>query len=182
VRGEQIEPVLSEREKHEQFLKEAVAEYPDPGSAPDWLGIKFRRDLGLYYLENDRLADAESFFDSLADSSAPSFRTLGLLGKAIVLSRRDRANESNQVFLEVVRSRARAGQPGDRLRVFFDKPQFPYEIARALTRNKANASPAHPFPAELESLREPPKPTGALKGPLRRTGAEKAGNKTSGQS
>ena len=153
------EPLLSEQEKHEKFLKDAVAEYDDPGSDRERLdqGLRFRRDLGLFYLKADRLADAAQFFNDLTQCRVEAYKTLGQLGQAIVLSRQDRPNESDQVFLELVRGKSMSnGRPGH-LRVLYEQPQLPYEIAQALNRNKANASAQHPFPAELESLRQAPK-------------------------
>ena len=174
------EQVLSEREKHEKFLKDAVAEYADPANDRERLdqGIRFRRDLGLFYLQNDRLDDANEFFAGLAAGAIKPYQELGRAGQAIVLARQDRADQSNKIFLDLARAKVIGVDPGSRSRVLFEKAQLPYEIARALSRNKTNATAEHPFPAELEGLRTPPKRQ-APTGPLRRTGLDKGVSKKS---
>jgi serine/threonine-protein kinase len=150
-------PLLTERRKNEQFLREAVEKYADPGKDPARrdLGLRHSLELGLFYLQDGRLEEADQFFASLISNSAKvgAYRTLGRLGHAIVLARQDQASESNQLFLELLGGK---GKPGaEQIRFFLNQPQLRYEMARALEYNKANLR--KPLPPELERLREPPR-------------------------
>jgi serine/threonine protein kinase len=150
--------LVTERQKNEQFLREAVEKYANPGNDPARrdLGLRVSLELGLFYLKDDRLEEANQFFASLTDhpTKVRAYRTLGRLGHAIVLARQDKAAESNQLFLELLPSR---GKPGaEQIRFFLNQPQLRYEMAHALEYNKANLR--KPLPPELERLREPPHP------------------------
>jgi serine/threonine-protein kinase len=150
------EPLLTERKKNEQFLREAVEKYANPGKDPARgdLGLRHSLELGLFYLKDDRLEEADQFFAGLSNNSAnvPAYRTLGRLGHAIVLARHDQAAASNQLFLELLSNKNKAG--AEQMRFFLNQPQLRYEMARALEYNKANLRQA--LPPELERLREPP--------------------------
>jgi serine/threonine-protein kinase len=153
--------IVSDLEKHEKFLREAVDEYADPGGDRTRLDLGLRHclELGLFYLKHDQLTDADEFFAGLTNNphKIVACRTYGRLGHAIVLALRNRSIESNREFLALVGNKT-VNEPPERLRFFLDEPQFRYEIGRALNYNKANATVEHPFPAELEPLRRPPKP------------------------
>ena len=152
--------VLTDEQKQEKFMQEAVEQYNDPGKDAMRLelGLKHALELGLFYLKLQRLDEANQFFLGLRDNphKVEAYRTLGLLGHALVLGRQNRAAESNQAFLVVLSERARAGKPPERLPFLLNQPQLRYEIARALDYNKVNATPEQPFPKQLEALREPP--------------------------
>lgn len=149
----------TEEEKQERFLREAVEQYWHPGNdrAKLDLGVRHCLELGLFYLKQDRLADAAQFFTELENNSdrVEAYKTLGKLGQAIVLARQDQAEASNQLFLQVLHDRG--GRPIERPAFLMAQPRLWREIARALDRNKANASAEHPFPPALELLREPPR-------------------------
>lgn len=151
-------PLLTEQRRNEQFLREAVAKYANPGtdSARRDLGLRHSLELGLFYLKDDRLEEADQFFASLINNPAKvlSYRTLGRFGHAIVLARQDRALESNERFLDLVGDKAKLGP--EQVRFFLNQPQLRYEIARALEYNKANLR-SQPLAPELERLREPPR-------------------------
>jgi serine/threonine-protein kinase len=151
-------PLLTERNKNEQFLREAVEKYANPGTDPDRrvLGLRHSLELGLFYLKDDRLEEADQFFAVLINNPAKvgAYRMLGRLGHAIVLARQDKAAESNGLFLELLGNPAKPGT--EQMRFFLNQPQVRYEIARALEYNKANLRKA--LPPELERLREPPHP------------------------
>jgi serine/threonine-protein kinase len=164
---------LAEAEK-EKFLKEAVAQYADPA---DNQSLSFRRDLGLLYLHEDRLSDAADFFNDLAGSSVKSFQFLGRLGQAIVLARQDHPEQSNQMFVQLVKERRPPTGQNEWFAVLFNQPQLRYEIARALDRNKLSLSGSQPWPAELERLRQAPKRLENSGDLLRQSGLEKILNK-----
>ncbi|HYV39695.1 MAG TPA: serine/threonine-protein kinase, partial [Gemmataceae bacterium] len=70
-------------------------------SHKDSIALEFRIELGLYYLKDRRLNEAEGVFKPLEDSSDKKneYRhNVGLLGKAMVLAFRDQPKESNDLF------------------------------------------------------------------------------------
>jgi eukaryotic-like serine/threonine-protein kinase len=156
-------PLLTEKRRNEEFLREAVEKYAKPG-ADRTLGLRHSIELALFYLKEDRLEDADQFFVSLIKNRAkmPAYRNLGRLGHAIVLARRDRAAESNQLFLDLLGDKPKAGP--EPLRFLLDQPQLRYEIAHALEYNKANLRD-QPLPERLEAFRVPPRPQQAAQGP-----------------
>jgi serine/threonine-protein kinase len=153
-------PALSDREKHEQFLRGAVAEYADPGSdrARQDLGLRHCLELGLFYLEDGRLADADRFFLGLFNSPHPvkAYETLGRVGHAIVLARQNKMAESEQVFVQLLGKPGEVQPSADRLRFLLDQVRLRYQIAVALEYNRANL-PGHTLPAGLERYRVPPR-------------------------
>lgn len=71
--------------------------------APDAAGLVACADLGLFYLEENRLDDAQALFVRLEAVKTPrSYFQLGRLGHGIVLAQRpQKAAESNQCFKDV---------------------------------------------------------------------------------
>jgi hypothetical protein len=98
---------------------------------------------------------ADNFFGQISDSKVPAYRTLSRLGHAIVLARQDRTAESIRLFQELTTDKPKALAP--QIQFFLNQTDLRYEIARAMEYNKANLRD-RPLPAELERLREPPKP------------------------
>jgi hypothetical protein len=149
------QPLVTEQRKHEQFLLEAVEKYANPAGDPSRreLGLRHSVELALFYLKDNRLEEADEFFDKLIKNPANvrPYRLLGRLGHAIVLAHEDRVAESNQLFLELM------GKGGlEQARFLLNQPQLRYEVARALEHNRANLRD-QPLPAELERFREPPR-------------------------
>jgi eukaryotic-like serine/threonine-protein kinase len=65
-------------------------------------GLSACMELGVFYLEQNKLEDANKLFRDLEDMrSLDSFRFLGRLGHAIVLALRNQSKESNALFKEV---------------------------------------------------------------------------------
>jgi serine/threonine-protein kinase len=166
-------PQLTEQEKQQKFLQEAVEQYANPGSDKEKLEIGLRHavELGLFYLRHDRLDAASDFFEGLRKNpyKVETYEILGRLGEAIILARQDRAAESNKLFLEL-RNRlvGPTGQPAERRSFQLRSLQLYYEIGRALERNKANETSAQRFPPQLDELRLPPRsfaPPAGPKGP-----------------
>jgi serine/threonine-protein kinase len=144
-------------QKHEQFLKAAVEEYANPGTdmekARNWM--KANIDLGLFYLDQWRLDDAEKVFNRLPTLDSPQSRNLGRLGQGIVLALKNKPRESNERFEEALAERPAA--PRFVLAFLTSHPKLRQWVATALEYNAANAS-ISPFPADLEFLRKPSPP------------------------
>lgn len=159
------EPLLTEQRRNEQFLREAVEKYANPGAdrVSRDLGLRHSLELGLFYLKDNRLEEADQFFNTLIHNPGKvvSYQTLGRLGRAIVLARQDHAAESNRLFLELIGPKPKVG--AEQIRFFLNQAQLRYEMARALDYNKANLGGA--FPPELERFREPPRPHQAASPP-----------------
>jgi serine/threonine protein kinase len=153
------EPLLTEPSRIERLLREAAEQYANPGSdrLRRQLAVGHNLELGLYYLKEDRLEEADQFFMGLLNSPAkmPAYRTLGRLGHAIVLARQNHPEESNRLFLELVGPNPKGAAA--QIRFFLNEARLRYEIARALEYNKANLR-GQPLPPELERLRVPPRP------------------------
>src|SRR5207237_4732796 len=73
------EPLLTEQRKKEQFLREAVEQYARPDRDHLNVGRLTHVELALFYLQNNRLEDADQFFASLLDNHGKimTYRTLG---------------------------------------------------------------------------------------------------------
>jgi serine/threonine-protein kinase len=178
-----LPPVLTEMQRQENFMREAVEQYSDPGKDPMRvdLGLKHALELGLFYLKQQRLDDADRFFLDLRDNrnKVEAYRTLGLLGHAIVLGLENQPAESNRAFLDLVGDKARAGKPPDRLPFLLNQAPLRYEIARALDYNRINLPASQPLPPALEALRKPAEWWTAPEGGLRRPGQNRKLGKTS---
>src|SRR5438477_6401140 len=107
--------VLSKDQTEERYMREDVERYADPGkdNARLDLGLRHCVELGLFYLQRHRLDDADRFFNGLRDNpKVEAYRTLGLLGRAIVLGLQSKPLESNKAFLELLGEKRRlARQP-----------------------------------------------------------------------
>jgi serine/threonine-protein kinase len=142
---------LFSQQKREQFLKDAVEQYADPGTdaARIRLGLGHCIELAVFYLDQWRLADADELFTRLQRSPVETYASLGRLGHAIVLGLQNKPAESNEAFREAARS-----VKGPRNRgILLENPQLAQWVARALDYNFANA-PAD-FPRQLQFLRTP---------------------------
>ena len=104
--------------KREQALRLLVDQTLNVRGAanPDKGGFGNCMELGLFYLDEDRLDEAEKHFDRLATFKEPSFLALGRTGKAIVLAARNKASESNtlldKVFNPLGNAPGRGGKKG----------------------------------------------------------------------
>src|SRR5438132_3969669 len=112
LRAAPDEPIVTEQRKKEQFLREAVEQYANPGGdrGSRDLGVRHNLELSLFYLKENRLQEADEFFGKLIDNPGKvgSYRTLGRLGHAIVLARQDRAAESIKLFQELTTDKPKA--------------------------------------------------------------------------
>ena len=153
-------PALTELQKQEKFLRDAVEQYANPAGAKSRLelGLRYNLELGRFYLDHNRPDDADRLFTGLTKNSSriEAYRTLGRLGHAIVLAREDRPAQSNQAFLDVLEEKSQQGKPADHLAFLLNQPELRYHIGRAIDRNQANMS-GRSLPLELKKLRDPPK-------------------------
>jgi serine/threonine-protein kinase len=147
------------QQEREQFLVKAVQEYANPGDDFNLnLGLGHGIELGLLYLEQGRLEEADRFFAGLTNNpyKVKAYTTLGRLGHAIVLAFQDRAVESNQLFLAALDDK----QPDRerwKTRLLLNNPKLRQMIARALNYNAANNAVARePVPHQLQYLQRPP--------------------------
>jgi serine/threonine-protein kinase len=141
--------------KREQFLLAAVEEYARPQDDTQLaLGLGHCYELAMFYLDRWRLADADRFFQGLIDNpdKVKPYMVLGRLGHAIVLAFEDRALDSDQAFIEVLRDRDQALA---RSRALVNRnPRFLEVVQNALCHNAANlAASGQILPPELEPLR-----------------------------
>lgn len=151
------EPVVSVRERELKARMESRAAKPEEV-------FDAAAELGLLYVRERRLDDAEKLFEEMRQerpvgpkNRPPRSLLVGQLGRAVILAHRDRAKESADLFVQLS---ARPNQRG--LETFlFSHPEFGQAVADALDRNAENLSP-NKLPAQLEWLRTP---SGLTKGP-----------------
>jgi hypothetical protein len=162
---------LFSKQRHEQFLKDAVDLYADPGSDQTKIrnGLNHCVELGLLYLDQWRLEEADVLFTRLAPSPVEQYATFGMLGHAIVLGLQNKTTESNQAFMELIRDNRYLKNQSQRARLIFENPQLAHWTARALDYNFANA--AKDFPNDLTPLRTP------IVGGARRGASDKSSGK-----
>jgi eukaryotic-like serine/threonine-protein kinase len=168
VRSEKIGATTRERELL-GVLKNTEETKPDDA-------IKASVELGLLYVKERRLKDAEERFDKLQsrerewrDYTARTASVAARLGRAVVLSHTEgQAAQSNKLFADVVAEQTPkgpvgfgpgSGPKGDRFAVtasgtLLRYPDLSAAVADALTRNAVNLNKAKLEPA-LEQLRYP---------------------------
>jgi hypothetical protein len=146
-----ILPVVSEQER---FLLAAVERYATPTKLDKIRqGAGHHVELGVFYWQQKRYADAERFFDEvIRRPNAPLlYRSIGSIGLAVTYGLRDEAQRSNLTFLEVknLSSGLRAVVPQAMLPPA-DFIELRYWMLTALDRNATRP----PVPKELEDLRK----------------------------
>ena len=95
-------PSLSKDEEIE--MQRQVQKYLNPTSHSEMVtGLQHSVELGLYYLKQKRLDDADQLFLDLRkpDRKIPAYRLLGRIGHATVLAFKDEPAKSNQEFLAI---------------------------------------------------------------------------------
>jgi serine/threonine-protein kinase len=134
------EHTANKLETKEQALRTLLESSLDtlPGNFPEvQKGFQLGMDLGMYYLEHDRLDDARALFARLAQLRAPAFQVLGYVGKGIVLALQNEPQQSNGPF-KLADLRMRGKQPRwfeNKLRA---EPQWRYWITKAIHYNLQN--------------------------------------------
>jgi eukaryotic-like serine/threonine-protein kinase len=155
----------------EEALRRLADKYLQPANAGRdvSVGMKLCLDLGVLYLEQHRLDDAEKLFDRLAKvPDVRSYRTLGRLGGAIVLALRDKAEESNKAFHEILTTdpllaeaakHAKEGKQVDpEFRKMWTNAPFRFWLARAVNFNVRNGVKEKDVPPPLLRWRQPHEP------------------------
>jgi serine/threonine protein kinase len=158
-RQDPVQTVISEDKKEEQILREEVSKYLNSKErSEEQFGLHSAMKLGLLYVKQRRLDEAEQLFKKLAQDKQWPHKWLGAVGLAIVASFQDRPLESNKRFLNLYHLLAKTtkGQPLGAKFFWMTNREMRQTIAEALDRNYQNAPRA--FPAELEPLRQPPQP------------------------
>jgi eukaryotic-like serine/threonine-protein kinase len=159
---------LAPAQRREKALREAAEEYLNaPAGKNVAVGFGLCLDLGLLYLEADRLDDADRLFTRLDGiRQPPVYHLLGHTGRAVVLALRDRPDESNRMFLAVFGSprftvpvQNKAGprrlenlakqDPAFQMLV---NPQWRFWMNKALSYNARNGLPEEKVPAVLQKL------------------------------
>src|SRR5262249_33419628 len=119
------------------------------------LGMGTCAELGVLYLEQWRIEDADRFFGDLdRPGRAQGYRAVGRLGTAIVRGLENKAAESNALFLEVLTPQRSPLTLPDRLQligVLHRTPKLRKWVRAALDYNAANGS----APRELKDFRDP---------------------------
>jgi eukaryotic-like serine/threonine-protein kinase len=122
--------------------------------------LKYRVELGLYYLKEWRLDDAEKTFKDIEDldKARPKSQYLanGLLGKAMVLAFRDEPTKSNALFVQRLTPKQAKGKEPPAIPVLLRRPEVAEMVAKALSYNLVN-SPST-FPPGLRPFLAPPVP------------------------
>jgi serine/threonine-protein kinase len=138
--------------KREQFLKEALEVYAHPNAQDATQvrnGVGHFLELGLFYLENGRLDEAEQLFRRLENmKDVRDYHVLGRLGRAVALGLQNQTEGSNRLFREVI---------GERqfLVLLQLNPQLREQMGKAIEYNLTNAPQT--FPPELvRALQAPP--------------------------
>jgi tRNA A-37 threonylcarbamoyl transferase component Bud32 len=159
----------------EEALRKLADKYLQPPNAARdvSVGMGLCLDLGVLYLEEHRLDDAEKLFDRLAKvPDVRPYRTLGRLGGAIVLALRDKAQDSNKAFHEIVATdplladvfkRAKEGKAEHlkenkvepEFRKMWLNASFRFWLARAINFNVRNGVSEKDVPPVVLRWREP---------------------------
>jgi eukaryotic-like serine/threonine-protein kinase len=115
-------------------------------------GLEHGMDLGLYYLEQDRLDDAQALFVRFERHPAPSYQLLGHLGLGILLALQNEPQESNKHFLKT-NLELRTKQPirwlENQMRL---DPKWRYWMSKAIHYNVQNGLDRNDIPAAFRQF------------------------------
>jgi serine/threonine-protein kinase len=150
-----VDAVLHSPQRKEKAMWETLdQQYLNPENVGKNVGtgVGLCVDLAAFYLENDRLDDAEKLFLRLESLNPAQYHVLGQLGRAIVLALRSEPKESNQLLHQVCAFWAR--QPGKKLDdvALLKNPTLRYWTAQALHYNSKNGLPDKEVPPILHPL------------------------------
>jgi serine/threonine protein kinase len=145
--------IPADTKARENELKKLVQDSAHPeGQLQTMAGLQHAIDLGLLYLKDRRLGEADQFFKDLGrrEQRVFAYRIWGELGQAIVLAFQDQPAESNRQFLRALDKGEKGG------RFWIHTPAVRELMAEALNHNHENAPGT--FPARLEHFRHLPNP------------------------
>jgi serine/threonine-protein kinase len=151
-------PLPNKREQALRLLVEQALNVSG-GKAPDNSGLNNAMELGLIYLDSNRLQEADDLFTRLMKYKEPaSYIMMGQAGKGIVLALQNKAKESNTLFRAVfapfpqwvgplVRDKKGKGQPAMNRKIeehvksitaLLDHPRGKHWLAKARWYNDQN--------------------------------------------
>jgi eukaryotic-like serine/threonine-protein kinase len=155
----------------EEALRKLVDKYLQPANngRSVSVGMELCLNLGVLYLEQHRLDDADKLFDRLAKvPNVPSYHTLGRLGEAMVLAFRDKAEESNKAFRDLVANDPLLAEVGKRLKdgkpidpeyhKMMTNASFRFWLAKAINSNIRNGILPSAVPPPVLKWIHPPEP------------------------
>jgi eukaryotic-like serine/threonine-protein kinase len=123
--------------------------------------VKYRLELGLCYLKEWKLDEAEKTFKEMEDLNkdrpGKGYLAIGQIGKAIVLAFRDQPERSNPLFTKMLAPKqTKAMEPGGKTKeppvvsaVLRTRPELAEMVAKALNHNLANSPSTFPEPLRL---------------------------------
>jgi serine/threonine protein kinase len=149
------EPEMNKRETKEQALRTLLEPYLDtrPGNSREvQRGIEQGMDLGMFYLEQDRLDEARALFVRLEQNAVPAFRILGHLGHGIVLALQSEPHESNKRFIKI-HQEMRGKQPSRWVEnMIRNDPKWRYWMNKAIHYNLQNGLDRSAIPAPFHQF------------------------------
>ena len=167
VQAAPADPDDADPTKRELALREAARQYLGQGAraADVAVGFALARDLGLLYLERDKLKEASDHFTELENHTVRSYQILGKYGKAVVQGLR--ANRPEEALASTVtlrdlfitayplfsRPMLRRTEPEI---VMWTDPRVRFWASQALWYNKKNGVAESEYPALLARLRDTP--------------------------
>ncbi|HEY7426579.1 MAG TPA: protein kinase [Gemmataceae bacterium] len=119
-------------------------------------GLEHGMDLGLYYLEQDRLDDAQALFVRFERHPEPAYQLLGHLVQGVVLALENEPQESNKHFLKT-HFELRGKQPIRQLLRWLENrlrqdPKWRYWISKAIHYNLQNGLNRNDIPAAFRQF------------------------------
>jgi serine/threonine-protein kinase len=143
------EHAANKQESKEQALRTLLESSLDtrPGNFREvQKGLAQGMDLGMCYLEQDRLDDARNLFVQLEQNQVLAFKVLGNLGQGIVLALQNEPQESNKHFINTdFKLRGKRGNWFENL--ILTDPKWRYWINKAIHYNVQNGLDRRDVPA-----------------------------------
>jgi serine/threonine-protein kinase len=147
----------------EPALRRTAEIYITAGPGKDVsVGMSLCSKLAVLYLDQHRLDEADKLFTHLeGNDRVTAYRTLGRLGRAIVLALQSRAADSNRLFREVAYSlphretvlpKGAPRRPDPELVKIWQNASFLYWLAQAVRYNHINGVPDEEVPPPLRRL------------------------------
>jgi serine/threonine protein kinase len=150
------EPATNKLETKEQALRTLLEPYLDtrPENAREvQKGLEQAMDLGMFYLEQDRLDDARVLFVRLEQNVVPAYRALGHLGHGIVLALQSEPQESNAHFVKAHHGEQfRPKQPRWVENWVRADPKWRYWVSKAVHYNLQNGLDRSEVPASFHQF------------------------------
>jgi serine/threonine-protein kinase len=156
-----VEPPES-LERREQRLRANADQFSAPKDHNQMrLGLGHFVELGLFYLEQWRLEDADQVFAKLESLAAEvrSYGIVGRLGRGIVQALKNRPTESYQLFRAALKEPRLGAERFDLWEFLNQNPHLRQWISLALDYNLSNAPGLTPLSKEQFEALHPERPT-----------------------